>query len=88
MWELIFLMVIMKIPIAYLCFVVYWAIKSEPRPEAGAAVHAVIDPAAGPGPSRVRHLRRPRPFRGGPHGAPLRTYARAARVVARGEARR
>lgn len=87
MWELIFLMLIMKIPIAYLGFVVYWAIKSEPRPEAGAAVHAVIDPDAGTGPRRRRQPRRPRPFRGGPHGAPLRTYARAARVPARGEAR-
>ena len=26
-------MVIMKIPILYLCWVVYWAIKSEPRPD-------------------------------------------------------
>ena len=33
MWELIFLMVILKIPIAYLCWVVYWAIKAEPQLE-------------------------------------------------------
>jgi hypothetical protein len=31
-WELIFMMVILKIPIAYLCFVVYWAVKAEPKP--------------------------------------------------------
>jgi hypothetical protein len=31
-WELIFMMLILKIPIAYLCFVVYWAVKAEPKP--------------------------------------------------------
>ncbi len=31
-------MLIMKIPIIYLCWVVYWAIKSEPRPEQPAAL--------------------------------------------------
>ena len=38
MWELIFLMVILKIPIAYLCLVVYWAVKAEPQPEGGDGV--------------------------------------------------
>ena len=40
MWELIWLMVIMKIPILYLCWVVYWAVKAEPRPEEPATVVA------------------------------------------------
>ena len=31
-WELVFLMVILKIPILYLCGVVYYAIKAEPTP--------------------------------------------------------
>jgi hypothetical protein len=31
LWELVFLMVILKIPIAYLCYVVWYAIKAEPR---------------------------------------------------------
>ena len=31
-WELVFLMVILKIPILYLCGVIYYAIKAEPRP--------------------------------------------------------
>ena len=34
-WEIVFLMVILKIPIVYLCSVVYYAIKAEPRPEPG-----------------------------------------------------
>ena len=37
-WIVIFLLVILKIPIAYLCAVIYYAIKAEPRPEEGAAV--------------------------------------------------
>src|SRR6185437_7008668 len=37
------LMVIMKIPILYLCWVVYWAIKSEPRPDQPAALVADSD---------------------------------------------
>jgi hypothetical protein len=43
-WEIVFLMVILKIPIVYLCSVVYYAIKAEPKPEEGAAVTADIGP--------------------------------------------
>ena len=81
MWELIFLMVIMKIPILYLCWVVWWAIKSEPRPEEGAALLA-SPPADPPGGGTAWHLtrgRRPRPAR--PHGGPSRVYARTARAA-------
>ena len=31
-WEVIFLLVILKIPIIYLCCVVWYAIKAEPKP--------------------------------------------------------
>ena len=31
-WEVIFLMGVLKLPIVYLCVVVYWAIRAEPRP--------------------------------------------------------
>ena len=72
MWELIFLMVILKIPIAYLCWVVYWAIKAEPKPPLEPALKtAPVQPEPRPRPGRPS--RRPR---GGPHGAPCRTYAR------------
>ena len=78
MWELIWLMVIMKIPIIYLCWVVYWAIKSEPRPEEPAALVAAGDDAD-PTPWRPRsHPRRP-----GPHGRPSRRYARTRRTTVR-----
>ena len=33
-------MFIMKIPVVYLCAVVYWAIKAEPRPTDGARLRA------------------------------------------------
>ena len=32
-WELVFLMVILKIPIVYLCMVIYYAVKAAPKPE-------------------------------------------------------
>jgi len=84
--ELVFLMVILKIPIVYLCVVVYYAIKAKPRPEEGAAVAVRAGPEAGPGHDRRRAAR----FRGRPrpHGGPSRTYPRTARAaVARAQRR-
>ncbi len=57
LWELVFLMVILKIPIAYLCYVVWYAIKAEPRGRGGpAGVRASPDspPPARPPPPRAR----------------------------------
>jgi hypothetical protein len=80
-WELIFLMVIMKIPIVYLCWVVWWAIKAEPRPEEGAATLAKLPPD-GPDPgSNWRFRPRHRPRRDRPHGGPTRVYQRTARAA-------
>jgi hypothetical protein len=79
-WEIVFLMLILKIPIVYLGVVVYYAIKAEPRPEEGAAVTAELrndDPGSGWG----RRLH-PRRFRPGPHGGPSRTYSRGPRTAA------
>jgi len=77
-WELIWLMVIMKIPILYLCWVVYWAVKSEPGPEEPAALVAAGDDAD-PTPWHSRS----RPRRPGPHGRPARRYARTRRTTVR-----
>jgi hypothetical protein len=76
-WEFIFLMVILKIPILYLCAVVWWAIRAEPRPLEGAALQArVLDPEPKPwSPRPSGHLRR------GPHGSPSRGYRRGGRPV-------
>jgi hypothetical protein len=83
-WEIVFLMVILKIPIVYLCTVVYYAVKAEPKPEEGAAVTARIGPDdSGPGRGRRRSGIRPRR----PHGGPARSYSRTARARAYAERR-
>jgi hypothetical protein len=86
-WELIFLMLVLKIPIVYLCAVVWWAIKAEPRPLEGAA--RLAEPV-GPQPSPLRGFRvRVGPRRRGPRGGPERTYPRTARAaLARAEVER
>jgi hypothetical protein len=87
--ELVFMMVILKIPVAYLCVVVYWAVRAEPRPPEPALV-AVALPRPEPGPSSDPRMR---PRRGlgrrprtgpRPHGSPVRTYARRAPAVRTG----
>jgi len=79
-WEIIFLMVILKIPIVYLCSVVYWAIKAEPRRPTGAAVTARIGPDDGSSGGYRRRVRRPSP-RLRPHGGPSRTSPRVPRTA-------
>jgi hypothetical protein len=79
-WELIFLMVVMKIPIVYLCWVVWWAIKAEPRGEEGAALPVLPGDSPEPRPGwEFRRARRPR--RGRPHGGPTRVQHRTARAA-------
>jgi hypothetical protein len=73
-WEFIFMMLILKIPIVYLGLVVYWAIKAEPNPPEHALLSA--EPPEPRDPWRWRAGRRPRP---GPHGSPTRRYARSRR---------
>jgi hypothetical protein len=72
------MMLILKLPIAYLCFVVYWAIKAEPKPPEPAVLPRVPerDPRQPPRWTAARPPRRPR--RGGPHTPPAgRRTARA-----------
>jgi hypothetical protein len=79
MVEIIFLMLVLKLPILYLIAVVWWAVRAEPNPEEPALLPVTAD--AGP-PHRPRRLRPRRPRRGGPHGKgraarkPVRTPAR------------
>ena len=82
-WELIWMLVILKIPVIYLCLVVWWAIRSEPKPVEPAVLKAPVDPEPRPGwrPPRVG----PRRLAGGPHGVPSR---RARRQTARAEVER
>jgi hypothetical protein len=60
-----FMLVILKIPVVYLCIVVWWAIRAEPQPQEGAArVAPVLPRLPGCDWRRRRVLVRPR---GGPH---------------------
>jgi hypothetical protein len=77
-WELIFMMLVLKLPILYLIGVVWWAIRSSPDPYAPAELVPVFadlprDPA-GPCSWRVRR----RPIRPRPRPRP-RVAARGAR---------
>lgn len=78
--ELIFLMVILKIPIVYLCCVVYHAIKSEPHKGEPEAVRVRVSPDGPlPGFGRIHPRSRRRPPR--PHGGPSRAYVRTSRAA-------
>jgi hypothetical protein len=73
--EILFMMVVLKLPIIYLAAVVYWAVRAEPR-EYEAALLPVANDA---GPQLPPHRWRPRPpRRRGPHGSPIRREARHA----------
>jgi hypothetical protein len=91
-WELVFMLVILKIPVVYLCAVVWWAIRAEPRPLEGAARLVPLDlpPSCG---WRERTRRRPIRPRGGRSratarraGAPRTAAARAALARATAQA--
>ena len=73
-WELIFLMFVLKLPIAYLVAVVVYAIRAKPEPEDGTLVPVVHD--EGPSPCPWHRARR-RPDRPSPR--PRRVAAGAIR---------
>jgi hypothetical protein len=73
--EIVFMMLILKLPILYLVGVCWWAIRQEPKPLEGAALLRSSEE----GPRRWQPRRGRRPPRGGPHVSGART----ARVRAR-----
>ena len=90
LWEAVFLLLVLKIPIVYMCLVVWWAIRNEPADEQPASVAAVTDTPTPPHPPTAPVGTRPRTPRG-----PSRKHAdrgrreRAPRpATAHGEARR
>lgn len=77
-WEIVFMLLILKIPIVYLCVVVWYAIRDEPRPAEPVGVVAIEDtPPAAAGPQWTRG-RRPRPSG---HPRPSRRPGRPPRVA-------
>jgi hypothetical protein len=67
--EIVFMMLILKLPILYLAGVCWWAIRAEPRPLEGAVTRVEL----GEGPRRWQPRPGRRPRRGGPHGSRART---------------
>jgi hypothetical protein len=70
--EIVFMMLILKLPILYLAAVCWWAIRQEPDPLEGAVTR--VDGEEWPRRWKPRPGRRP--LRGGPHSS----GARRARV--------
>jgi hypothetical protein len=76
LWFSLVFLVLLKIPLAYLCYVVWWAVKDPPAPGGGA--EGVGDAAGGPESGSGSWWRVPqRPPRRGPHGSPVRRPAPA-----------
>ena len=73
MWEIIFMVLILKIPMVYVAWVIWWAIKAEP------VVGSEGEPAPAVNWKPWRGTDGPRSRRGGPHGGRLRRTARAGR---------
>jgi hypothetical protein len=70
-WELLFMMLVLKIPIVYLGIVVWYAIKAEPEPGVDEDDFSIWRP--------WRRPTGPRPRRGGPHGTRDSARVRHAR---------
>ena len=86
-WEIVFMLVLLKIPLVYLCMVVWWAIRAEPRDEQPTAPVRVTDTPDGDAPV---HRRQTTPRGGRPDGrrrgarapyrAPSRPHATRAEI--------
>lgn len=74
LWEIIFLVVILKIPVAYVGGVVWWAVKAEPEVESDGGTDA-----PGWGPRRKRPPGSGRSERLSARGLQSRSGSRAAR---------
>jgi hypothetical protein len=61
--EIIFLMLVLKLPILYLIGVVYWAVKAEPPPPEPALLPAAVEEEPPSGHFRPRGPRRKGPDR-------------------------
>jgi len=83
-WELVFMLVVLKIPVVYLCWVVWWAVRAEPTPLDGAGRLAPVTPRTPDCDWRRQRaeFRRqgPRPHAGGLGGRPERVIRARGRV--------
>jgi hypothetical protein len=65
LWGFLWVMLALKIPLAMLLYIVWWAIHAQPEPVAGDNDGGIGDRAGGP------HRPRSGPRRRGPHGDSL-----------------
>jgi hypothetical protein len=70
-WEVVFMLFVLKIPLVYVCWVIWWAVRSEPE------LGAEGEPLSGPWVPWRRSPDSRRPSRNGPHGAPDRSATRS-----------
>ena len=88
LWEAIFFLVLLKIPVVYLCVVVWWAIRAEPATEPPVAPVLVSNtPSPDPAPWSPRPSLGSEPRRGSGGRAPRRPVT-ARGVGSRSGARR
>jgi hypothetical protein len=82
LWFTLIFLVALKIPIVYLCYVIWWAVKDPPQPGEGYAGAGDVAPdGPEPGSSWWRQRLPGRRPKRGPHGSPVRrpqtAFARA-----------
>ena len=77
LWITVWFMVILKIPILYMCWVIWWAVKDPPEAGSDPALDELED-GGGPEWRRGGERDRRRTRRGGPHASPARRRAREA----------
>ncbi len=79
LWVTIWFLVVLKIPVLYLAWVIWWSVKDQPGADAD-------EDSDGGGGTPFDRPPRPWPFRGrhdGPHGSPVRRPSRAPLPTAR-----
>jgi hypothetical protein len=69
---IVFMLLILKIPLVYVCWIMWWAVKSEPEVGSGGDSFDSVPWKPWQNPSGSR------PPRNGPHGVPARASGRPA----------
>jgi hypothetical protein len=78
LWFVIVFLILFKIPLLYLCYVIWWAVKDPPLPGEGLGeVGDGLGSGGGPESGSWWKRRASRPARRGPHGSPARRPAPA-----------
>ena len=77
LWFTLVFLVLLKIPVVYLGYVIWWAVKDPPAPGEGFAGSGEAPGAGGPEPGSSWWKRRSsrQPMRRGPHGSPIKRPA-------------